>query len=79
MPHLALLFTSDLERETDMPVLCRSPADSMPGVHDGHDRQVFPAAGTRVMAYPVVHHAVADGEKDHADVYLNLHPLFDKS
>ena len=72
MPHLGILYTSNLERETDMTVLCRSLADTMLGVHDDHDRQVFPTGGTRVLAYPAAHHAVADGGEDYAFVYLNL-------
>jgi len=72
MPHLVILYTSNLERETDMTVLCRSLADTMLGVHDDHDRQVFPTGGTRVLAYPSAHHAVADGKEDYAFVYLNL-------
>lgn len=72
MPHLVILYTSNLERETDITVLCRSLADTLLGVHDDHDRQVFPTGGTRVLAYPSAHHAVADGKEDYAFVYLNL-------
>ena len=72
MPHLVILYTPNLERETDMTALCRSLADTMLGVHDDHDRQVFPTGGTRVLAYPAAHSAVADGREDYAFVYLNL-------
>jgi 5-carboxymethyl-2-hydroxymuconate isomerase len=72
MPHLVILYTANLERETDMTVLCRSLADTLLGVHDDQDRQVFPTGGTRVLAYPAAHHAVADGKEDYAFVYLNL-------
>ena len=72
MPHLVILYTPNLERETDMTALCRSLADTMLAVRDDHDQQVFPTGGTRVLAYPAAHHAVADGQGDYAFVYLNL-------
>ena len=72
MPHLVILYTSNLETETDMTALCRSLADTMLAVHDDHGKQVFPTGGTRVLAYPAAHYAVADGREDYAFVYLNL-------
>ncbi len=55
-----------------MTVLCRSLADAMLLVHDDAGKQVFPTGGTRVLAYPAAHYAVADGQADYAFVYLNL-------
>ncbi len=72
MPHLVILYTGNLERETDMTALCRSLADAMLAVRDEAGKQVFPTGGTRVLAYPAAHHAVADGQRDYAFVYLNL-------
>ena len=72
MPHLVILYTPTLEAETDMTVLCRSLADAMLLVHDDAGKQVFPTGGTRVLAYPAAHYAVADGQADYAFVYLNL-------
>jgi 5-carboxymethyl-2-hydroxymuconate isomerase len=72
MPHLVILYTSNLDRQTDMSVLCRSLCDAMLQVRDDEDRQVFPTGGTRVLAYPAAHHAVADGKADYGFVYLNL-------
>jgi len=72
MPHLVILYTPNLERETDMTVLCRTLADTMLGVVDEEGRQVFPTGGTRVLAYPAAHFAVADGQADYAFVYLNV-------
>ena len=72
MPHLVILFTSNLETETDMTALCRSLADTLLAVHDDNGKQVFPTGGTRVLAYPAAHYAVADGREDYAFVYLNL-------
>ena len=61
MPHLVILYTPNLERETDMTALCRSLADAMLSVRDEQERQVFPTGGTRVLAYPAAHYAVSDG------------------
>lgn len=72
MPHLVILYTGNLDRETDMDQLCRSLADTMLGARDDEGRQVFPTGGTRVLAYPAPHYAVADGKRDYAFVYLNL-------
>jgi len=72
MPHLVILYTGNLERETDMTALCRSLGDAMLAVRDEAGKQVFPTGGTRVLAYPAAHHAVADGQRDYAFVYLNL-------
>lgn len=72
MPHLVILYTPNLEQETDLSVLCRSLADTMLGVHDDDGKQVFPTGGTRVLAYPATHYAVADGRADYAFVYLNV-------
>ena len=72
MPHLVILYTNNLEAETDMGALCRRLADAMLTVRDENSRQVFPTGGTRVLAYPAAHFAVADGRRDYAFVYLNL-------
>ena len=72
MPHLVILYTPNLEARTDMTVLCRVLADTMLEQHDETGQAVFPTGGTRVLAYPAAHHAVADGKRDYAFVYLNL-------
>jgi 5-carboxymethyl-2-hydroxymuconate isomerase len=72
MPHLVILYTSNLDRETDMPALCRSLADTMLTVRDEAGAQVFPTGGVRVLAYPAAHSAVADSQRDYGFVYLNL-------
>ena len=72
MPHLVILYTPNLEPETDMTALCRSLADSMLAVRDEDGKQVFPTGGTRVLAYPAAHYAVADGRRDYSFVYFNL-------
>jgi 5-carboxymethyl-2-hydroxymuconate isomerase len=72
MPHLVILYTGNLEKETDMDQLCRRLTDTMLQVHDEAGRQVFPTGGTRVLAYPAAHYAVADGKRDYAFIWLNL-------
>jgi 5-carboxymethyl-2-hydroxymuconate isomerase len=72
MPHLVILYTPNLEAEADMSGLCRSLADTMLAVRDEQDKQVFPTGGTRVLAYPAAHYAVADGQANYAFVYLNI-------
>ena len=39
---------------------------------DGDGGRLFPIGGTRVLAYPAPHFAVADGAADRAFVYLNV-------
>ncbi|MBC3459084.1 5-carboxymethyl-2-hydroxymuconate isomerase [Pseudomonas mosselii] len=72
MPHLVLLYSPDIEADADMPGLCRALADCMLAQRDEHDRQVFPTGGTRVLAYPAAHAAIADGHGDYGFVYANL-------
>ena len=72
MPHLVILYTPNLERETDMSALCRALADTMLTVRDEAGSPVFPPGGVRVLAYPAAHAAVADSQRDYGFVYLNL-------
>ena len=81
MPHLVILYTGNLETVTDMTALCRARADAMRTVTDEAGKPVFPTGGTRVLAYPAPHFAVADGGAagraagqgdDYGFVYLNL-------
>lgn len=72
MPHLVIVYTPNLDAETDIGALCRRLADTMLAVRDEQGAQVFPTGGTRVLAYPAAHYAVADGSGDHAFCYFNL-------
>ena len=72
MPHLVMLYTPNLEAETDLTALCRSLADAMLSGRDEAGAQVFPTGGTRVLAYPAAHFAVADGSGDFAFCYFNI-------
>jgi len=72
MPHLVVLYSANLDSETDMTALCRRLADAMLSVRDEQGQQVYPTGGVRVFAYPASHYALADGARDYAFVYLNL-------
>ena len=81
MPHLVILYSANVDQLTDMRALCRELADAMLAVRDEAGAQVFPTGGTRVLAYPAAHWAIADGgaagqaaggSGDYAFVYLNL-------
>ena len=72
MPHLVIHYTPQLDAETDMAALCRTLANTLMTIQDEAGAAVFPTGGTRVLAYPAAHHAVADGERDYAFAYLNL-------
>jgi len=72
MPHVVILYTSNIERKTDVTRLCRSVADELLSIRDEAGKQPFPTAGTRVLAFPAPHHAVADGRGDYGFVYVNV-------
>jgi 5-carboxymethyl-2-hydroxymuconate isomerase len=72
MPHCVILYTPNLETKTELGVLCRKLADRMLTIVDEAGRQVFPTGGTRVLAYPAAHYAVADGKGDYGFVYINV-------
>ncbi len=81
MPHLVVLYSGNMDRLTDMSALCRKLADAMLLVRDEAGAQVFPTGGTRVLAFPAAHWAIADGgaagraaggSGEYAFVYLNL-------
>lgn len=72
MPHLVLLYTPEIERDVDISSLCRALADCMLEQHDEAGKAVFPTGGTRVLAYPAAHAAVADGKASYGFLYANL-------
>ena len=76
MPHLVILYTSNLEHKVDFDPMCRELADTMLAQRDEAGKEVFPLGGTRVFAYPAPHFAVANGQppagKEMGFIYLNL-------
>ena len=73
MPHLDIQYTANLDALADMGQLCKTLAASLVALR-GEDgvAPLFPVAGTRVMAWPAPHFAVADGKHDRAFIYMNL-------
>ena len=51
MPHLVILYTPQLDQETEMGVLCRALANTMLAARDAAGDAVFPPGGTRVLAF----------------------------
>ncbi|MEO5670319.1 MAG: 5-carboxymethyl-2-hydroxymuconate isomerase [Ramlibacter sp.] len=70
MPHVVIQYTPNID--ADMESLCRQLAAVLVERRDEEGKQLFPIGGTRVMAYPAAHHAVADGKQDYAFVYINV-------
>jgi 5-carboxymethyl-2-hydroxymuconate isomerase len=73
MPHLNIQYTANLDALTDMGQLCNTLAATLVALRaeDGA-APLFPVAGTRVMAWPAPHFAVADGQPGRAFIYINL-------
>jgi 5-carboxymethyl-2-hydroxymuconate isomerase len=72
MPHLVIQYTANIEATANMDALCQAMARTIIGIKDEDGKQVYPTGGTRVLAYPAAHHAVADAKQDYAFVYLNF-------
>ena len=72
MPHLTIEYTANLEATAGMDLLCTALAATLVALRHGDGAPLFPVAGTRVMAWPAPHFAVADGQPDRAFIYLNL-------
>ena len=72
MPHLVILYTPNIDAKTDVSALCRKLCDAMLAIRDEAGKQVYPTGGTRVLAYPAAHYAVADGKGDYGFMYLNV-------
>ena len=70
MPHIVIQYTPNVE--ADMDALCRDLADVIVAREDENGALLYPTGGTRVMAYPAAHYAVADGRRDYAFVYVNV-------
>ena len=72
MPHVNIQYTANLEPAADIGTLCTRLAEVIGAQRDAAGARVFPLGGTRVLAYPAPHFAVADGAPDRAFVYLNV-------
>ena len=72
MPHLHIDYSANLDTQADISLLCRELAAALAELRDGKGAPMFPLAGTRVLAYPARHHAVAGGRTGFGFMYLNL-------
>ena len=72
MPHLRIDYTANLDATADMGGLCAALAATLVALRHDDGAPLFPVAGTRVMAWPAPHFAVADGQPGRAFIYLNL-------
>ena len=72
MPHLRIDYTANLDATADMGGLCQTLVATLLALRHDDGTPLFPLAGTRVMAWPAPHFAVADGQPDRAFIYLNL-------
>lgn len=72
MPHLKIEYTANLDAHADIGALCKALSHTLVTMKDVGGALVFPLYGTRVLAYPAVQYAVADGEQGRAFVYLNM-------
>jgi 5-carboxymethyl-2-hydroxymuconate isomerase len=72
MPHVVVQYTANLDPEANIGALCSALAEVIVAQRDGAGGRLFPIGGTRVLAYPTPHFAVADGAPDRAFVYLNV-------
>ena len=70
MPHVVIQYTPNID--SDMDSLCGQLAAVLVEQKDEEGKQLFPIGGTRVLAYPAEHFAVADGKQDYAFVYINV-------
>lgn len=72
MPHLRIDYTGNLEPQLQMAALCKALAVTLAQLQEVDGKPVFPLNGTRVLAYPAPHHAVAGGQEGHGFIYLHL-------
>ncbi len=70
MPHLTIEYTANIEAAADMPGLCQRLCSVLTTLKDDAGGPLFPVAGTRVMARPAAHFAVADGQPDRAFIFI---------
>ena len=71
MPHVVVQYSANLDPDANIGALCKALAEVIVAQRDAGGARVFPIGGTRVLAYPTPHFAVADGAPDRAFVYLN--------
>ena len=72
MPHVVLQYTANLEPLVDVPAFCEDIATALVAMKAEDGKDLFPIGGTRVLAYPAQHYAVANAKGDYAFCYINI-------
>ena len=72
MPHVVIQYSANLEPLVDIHGLCKEFAIALVAMKAEDGKALFPIGGTRVLAYPAQHYAVADAKGDYAFCYINL-------
>jgi 5-carboxymethyl-2-hydroxymuconate isomerase len=72
MPHVVVHYTANLGPDARIGALCETLRAVIVARRDGAGARLFPLGGTRVLADPAEHFAVADGGPDRAFVYVNV-------
>ena len=72
MTHLRVEYTANLEPALRIGELCEHLRATLAGTQDDEGNPVFPVSGTRVLAFPAQHFAVADGDDDRSFVWLQM-------
>lgn len=66
MPHISIDYSSNLEAEIDIPLLCDRLRRA--AIETG----AFPVAGVRVRAFAASHTSIADGNPDHGYIDISV-------
>ena len=72
MPHVRIDYTPNLGASAHIEGLCQSLLSTLVALKSDEGRAIFPAGGTRVLAYPAACAAVGPGDMARGFVYVNL-------
>ncbi len=72
MPHLRIDYSANLDAHLDFKSLCKALAEQLAAQRDNDGNELYPLIGTRVLACPAPHFAVAGGRDGFGYIYLNL-------
>ena len=72
MPHCRIDYTPNLGAAAHIDGLCQSLLSTLVALKSDEGRAIFPAGGTRVLAYPATYAAVGPGDVARGFVYVRL-------
>jgi 5-carboxymethyl-2-hydroxymuconate isomerase len=72
MPHVRIEYSPNVGDDAQMESLCQSMLTTLIELRGDDGKTVFPAAGTRVLAYPAAYAAIGPGDIARGFVYVNL-------